>query len=102
MYKDKINGVISEEDYQYFSIETKKNIESLNSQINTLSASDSTPAENVYEYIENLLTFEQTNRETLALLISKVLIDMNKNITIEFNFKSLNRNSCESNLLFDL
>lgn len=87
MYKDKINGVISEEDYQYFSIETKKNIESLNSQINTLSASDSTPAENVYEYIENLLTFEQTNRETLALLISKVLIDMNKNITIEFNFK---------------
>ena len=87
MYKDKINGVISEEDYQYFSIETKKNIESLNSQINTLSVSDSTPAENVYEYIENLLTFEQTNRETLALLISKVLIDMNKNITIEFNFK---------------
>jgi hypothetical protein len=87
MYKDKIKGVISEEDYKYFSSVTQKNIDSLNSQINTLFSSDSTPVEDVYEYIKKLLAFEQTDRETLTLLISKVVIDMDKNITIEFNFK---------------
>ena len=87
-YKDKTNNVISDEDYQFFASEIKKAISNLETQLSEINEEDTNPsASDISDYILKLLQFEEIDRESLLILVNKIIIGNEKNITVEFNFK---------------
>jgi predicted CopG family antitoxin len=99
MYFDKLNGIITEDDYVRYSnkmvdertiliqqlIETKEKI------ITILNENDkNVDDEEVKKVVKEFLEMKEINKAILYRLLQKILIDKEKNIYIYFNFNSLN------------
>lgn len=102
MYMDKLNGIISEEDYiriyqKLIFDRTKLNIQkkeiekNLNLAEKTLTNKESIQKRQELEkLIDDFLKLEQIDKIYLYLLINKIEIDKDKKIYIYFNFSKLN------------
>ena len=94
LYKDKINETITLEQYNTFTnnletenkryqkrlLEIQKDLEKFNLQAENTSK--------MKEIIQRFLNFKNPNRNILALLIDKVVIDLDKTITIYYTFRN--------------
>lgn len=92
LYKDKISGIIDNSQFIELSNNFKKENEKLSKElekteekINTLKLQTENK-EFVKKIIHNFLSFKNVDRNILALLINKIVIDLDKTITIYFNF----------------
>ena len=92
LYKDKVSGAITLEQYNSFTdnleLENKRYQERLSNiqadlQKFNLQIEDTT---RIKKIIQSFLSFENPDRDILALLIDKVVIDLDKTITIYYNF----------------
>lgn len=102
MYMDKLNGIISEEDYiriyqKLIFDRTKLNIQkkeiekNLNLAEKTLTNKESIQKRQELEkLIDDFLKLEQIDKIYLYLLINKIEIDKDKKVYIYFNFSKLN------------
>jgi len=92
LFKDKVRGIIAEEDFIEMSREYQteretitKSIKRAQSQLDKISNQHN--SEYVREILDKFLTFDTIDRQTLALLVNKVEIFDDKSIKIHFNFK---------------
>ncbi len=96
IYEDKLNGILSQDDFERIYKRKKDEKENLQNKINELKIrmesnyiDDSYLLEKIIKKYSNLDTI---NRELLTDLVEKIEIDDNKKIYIYFKFKSLNQN----------
>ncbi|MEG2235745.1 MAG: hypothetical protein RR144_04840 [Clostridia bacterium] len=94
IYNDKLNGVLSEDDFIRIYERKKEEKENFLKRINEISSYINNNFINEDELtkkiIDKFLDSKKITREILTDLIKKIEIDENKNIYIYFKFKSLN------------
>ncbi len=93
LYKDKVNGII--DDFQFLELSNNlkqenenytSSLEKIEQRIKTVKLETENKKE-IKKIIHNFLSFENINRNILALLIEKIVIGLDKSITIYFTFK---------------
>jgi ElaB/YqjD/DUF883 family membrane-anchored ribosome-binding protein len=91
-YRDWKNGDISKEQYQRIREETEKKLEQMRATLQTLAAEQLKAAKGIQannEYFERFLKYqnvEALDRFMLVELISRIYIDEDKSVKVEFNF----------------
>ncbi len=88
IYEDRINQIISLEDYQNYCKEYKEKIENKNNEILALNE-QLKDIQNDFTYdelVKSILELEQPDKLLMKKLIKKVVIDKNKEVEIYFNF----------------
>ncbi|MEG1141655.1 MAG: hypothetical protein RSE41_04275 [Clostridia bacterium] len=94
IYNDKLNGVLSEDDFIRIYERKKEEKENLLKRINEISSYINNNFINEDELtkkiIDKFLDSKKITREILTDLIKKIEIDQKKYIYIHFKFKSLN------------
>lgn len=99
LYSDRLNGIISQEDFMRYSqsIKAKKEIfENRKEEIekmlsNSKGSNKSKEKIQIDKVIEEFLKMEKPNKKILFQLIDEIEIDENKNVYIKFAFKELER-----------
>lgn len=95
LYKDKVRGIVDEN--QFITISNNLNgekeqyvleLERIDAEIISLQSKKEDSNE-LMKIIDNFLKFEQIDRNTLALLVGKVIINLDKSIEIHFTFKEI-------------
>ena len=93
LYMDKVNGIISEQDFLRISknvIEQRDKIQrNLNELENSKRAQSCASTINVEKIIDNFLKMEQPNREILCELIDKIELTKEKDLIINYNFEQI-------------
>jgi DNA invertase Pin-like site-specific DNA recombinase len=91
-YHDWKNGDISREQYQRIREETEKKLEQMRATLQTLAAEQLKAAKGIQannEYFERFLKYqnvEALDRLMLVELISRIYVDEDKSVKVEFNF----------------
>lgn len=99
LYSDKLNGLIEEQDYSYFSeklLEERRKLESLKEK--TQEEIEEFEKDNderkiegeLRKTIKRIVDGSELKKEDLQQLVKKIEIDKEKNILIQFNFYELN------------
>jgi len=92
LYKDKVKGIVSELDYMEMSKKFNSERENLVNQVNGLQTEIARHGEMndnqtiIENALERFLSFENIDRQTLAILVNKIEICKDKKIKIHFNF----------------
>lgn len=93
IYNDKLNGVLSQDDFVRIYERKKEEKEALQKKINELTAHIDNnivdEAELAERIVQKFLDLKKINREILTDLVEKIEIDREKNIYIRFKFKSI-------------
>lgn len=93
LYVDKTKGIINENDFMSISQKFNQEREIISGQINRLNnqlaelKEHKDNSNNIKALIDEFSTFESIDRNTLALLIDKIVIYEGQRIKIYFNFK---------------
>lgn len=95
IYEDKLNGLLSQDDFERIYKRKKEEKENLTKKINELKLRTESNYFDESELLNEIITkyskIENVNRELLTNLVDKIEIDDNKKIYIYFKFKSLNK-----------
>ena len=88
LYKDKVSGVITDEEYAELSEGIKSERAVYEQRLDELYQEESrnNTAKDMSEILNSIISFEELGRNTLALLIDKIYIGKNKEIEILFKF----------------
>lgn len=90
LYKDKINHIINNEQFLILSTNLKNEKEKLFNDLKKIEKNISqlqyTNKNDIKEIIHKFLSFNNIDRDILALLIDKIIIKFDKSITIYFTF----------------
>ena len=93
LYMDKVNSIISEQDFLRISktiIEQRDKIQSnLYELENSHRVQSCTPTMNVEKIIDNFLKMEQPTREILCELIDKIELTKDRDLIINYNFSEI-------------
>ena len=94
LYFDKVNDVITLDEYKEYSnqivndiIKQDENLKLLENKLNTLD-NKIIPDINYTSIVNEYLSMKKPSRYLLASIIDKILINQNKNITIDFKIKN--------------
>lgn len=93
LYFDKVNDIISLDEYKDYAnqivndiIKQDENLKTLENKLNTLE-NKIIPDINYTNIVNEYLSMKKPSRYLLASIIDKILINQNKNITIQFKIK---------------
>lgn len=88
LYRDKIAGIVSPQDYADFSAALQRETAALKAEIETVRESSVQPptGREAAGKLKEALRFSSLSREALLLLVHKVWISEEKTITVEFDF----------------
>lgn len=88
LYKDKVNRIISADDYVSFAEEIAKEEAETAGQIEitTRHIREQADTQHIRYAVDSLLSFEELDRNTLPVLVKRIEIGPEKLITIEFSF----------------
>ncbi len=88
LYKDRVSGIISEEEYSELSEGIKAERAVYTQRLNELLAESENinSAKDMSELLSSIISFESIDRNTLLMLIDKIYIGKNKEIEIQFKF----------------
>lgn len=92
LYKDKVNGIIDNTQFIELSKNLKNENESLLQSLEKIEEKTKNfklqieNQESIKKTIHNFISLKDINRNLLALLIDKIVIDLDKTITIYFTF----------------
>ncbi|MCL2859601.1 MAG: recombinase family protein [Oscillospiraceae bacterium] len=93
IYNDKLNGILSEDDFIRIYERKKEEKENLQKKITEMTTHIDNSIVNETELAEKIamkfVGLKQVNRELLSALVEKIEIDKKKNIYVYFKFKSL-------------
>jgi len=92
LYKDKVRGIVDENQFIELSNNLndekekyKKELEKMDDEIIFIQSKNK-DTNDLRKVIDNFLAFEQIDRNILALLVEKVIINLDKSIEIHFTF----------------
>ena len=94
MYMDRINGVLSDEDFERIYKRIKAERKELEDKIKDLEFQRKSPMkaeERAKEIVEKFIASAGTNRELLVSLIERIELREDKQIIIKFRFKELEK-----------
>ena len=88
LYKDKVSGVITEDEYAELSEGIKSERAVYEQRLDELYQENSrgNSARDMNELLKSIISFEDIDRNTLLMLIDKIYIGKNKEIEIVFKF----------------
>lgn len=93
MYMDKLNGILSEDDFERIYVKIKEERSGLEKRVTELEKKKKNPissAKWARILVEKFIETAFTNREVLVSLIERIELTEDKNIIIKFRFKQLN------------
>ena len=91
LYMDKVNGIISEQDFLRISKTIIEQRDKIQTNLDSLQEKNNRPKPtlNVEKVIDNFLKMEQPNREILCELIDKIELTKDKDVIINYNFEQI-------------
>ena len=103
LYEDKINGTISEDDFQRMYVNTLQKKEELKKSIEELEKEkeEATREIDLKKIVSNFTEMKEVNRELLVSLIDRITVTEDKKIKIYYKFSILNEsnNSQKNNVV---
>lgn len=90
LYKDKVDGLIDEQMFTIMQEKTKAEHQKIHEMLEELEErlQNRTTLQNKVELMKQVLQFDEIDRNTLALLVDRVLIHEDKKIDIVFSFEN--------------
>ena len=96
LYQDRLNNVLSIEQYKLLAKQLENKLKDLNTQLENINYEimkqnyDKKKIPNYISKIKKLLNIEKPNKDLLFALIEKIEADKNRNIMIKFKYDILN------------
>ena len=99
LYEDRLNGILQVEDFERMYSATIEDKKDLNQRIEKLKLqkSDVDDELKLKELVKQFMSMKEITREMLVLLIDKITVTEQKEITIYYKFNVLNESSQNEN-----
>jgi DNA invertase Pin-like site-specific DNA recombinase len=91
LYEDKVNGILSEEDFLSMSAEYSDEKETLANRFQDLSErAKNKPMEQqeYFKYLKDIAEFKTTEKTVIGMLVKRIEVYRNKDVAVYYNFKN--------------
>jgi site-specific DNA recombinase len=92
LYKDRVKGVVSEQDYMEMSARLSDDRDRCSAQLESLERvkEDQSYMDKIKTYVKEYLNYDHLERNDLLMLVDKIYIHKDKKIAVEFTFEDPN------------